>query len=103
MAPAYDTTAPLNVTRAPTPGDVTHSVSDEDSLVTGKGLVYYSICLYMYACLFYVRTYLYIDSKRCMRLMRIYVIPKISEEWEAVAAFLDYSIQAKDDIKKEYK
>ena len=43
------------------------------------------------------------DSKRCMRLMGRCVIPKISEEWEAVAAFLDYSIQAKNDIEEEYK
>ena len=34
-----------------------------------------------------------------MRLMQRHIIPKISEEWEAVAAFLEYSIQAKNKIR----
>ena len=96
-------TAPANVTVAPAPGDVTHNVSDEDSLVTGKGLPCYSTCLYMYGCTVCCSGLIYTDSKRCMRLMHKCVIPKINEEWEAVAAFLDYSIQAKEDIKEEHK
>ena len=41
------TTAPA---MAPAAGNVTHSVSDDDSLATGKGLLYYIIhhvCVYM--------------------------------------------------------
>ena len=71
-------------------------------------LVYHNMVIYQYIVASLVRmsvlcTYFYTDSKRCMRLMRICVIPKISEEWEAVAAYLDYSKQAKDDIKKDYE
>lgn len=42
------------------------------------------------------------DSKKCMKLMHKWVIPKISEEWEAVSTFLDFSIQAKNDIRTTY-
>ena len=42
---------------------------------------------------------LYIDSKKCMRLMQRYIIPKISDEWEAVATFLDYTIVEKNNIR----
>ena len=42
-------------------------------------------------------------SKTCMKLMQKYVIPKISEDWEEVAAFLDYPIRIKNDIKAANK
>ena len=32
-----------------------------------------------------------------------HIIPKICDEWDAVAAFLEYSIQAKNDIAKDNK
>ena len=45
----------------------------------------------------------HIDSKRCMILLEKYVISKISDEWEVVAAFLEYSIAAKDAIMELHK
>ena len=89
----HDVTVPKHDVTAP-------ALDNEDCLVTGKGLVYYR---FMYLCYILFSGLIHTDSKRCMRLMRAYVIPKISEEWEAVAAFLNYSIQAKNDIEKQYK
>ena len=47
-------TACADVTMTPAPDDVTHNVSDEDSLAMGKGLPYYSlyICSYVCTCMY---------------------------------------------------
>ena len=120
-APASTTTttatATVNVTTTPvtvitTPGTVTtpHStvshhvipgnvISGDECLVTGKGLFIPLTTVCVHKHFVYHNT----DSKRCMKLMRKHIIPKITGEWEAVAAFLDYSIMEKRRIKTAHK
>ena len=106
-APGHVTTTPGHVTTTvghttTTPGPATTTtpsrspgtviIGGDDCLVTGRGMLHYIICLYSFPCVC-------IDCKKCMKLMQRYIIPKISEEWEAVATFLDYTIQAKNNIR----
>ena len=81
-------------TSSTVPGSV---IKGDDCL---KGLLYNTVylqCLYMHTTI-----YLCTGSAGCMRLMNRYVIPKIHEEWEAVADFMEYPIQAKNDLRAKH-